>query len=340
MLTVTLFHPSVDFEERGIVGCTFHPRHDAGFVIEFDAGRPHLVADTCTLDTGAEIITDLTLISSSVQAIQEVFNRFAEMNKQTKTLSGVVNEKAELSDELKQYQELGTVEEVTTALDIAEKLMTNAEETVADAARITEEFGDLGTPEEIAAALDLLEAYANTATPAELAEATDLLEGYVALGTLSEVEALIERTEQLAESLLEQKQQAQIKEIAEETGAPMDVVGKMLESFDAAETRDMLGRINGQVSEADAEPAAAEPAVEADVEAEANVDEAEAADVAGEDQDELDEGYVPVAQRSRAGSLTESLMAQFSSVTEDSVELSESEAPVRNSTVGLFANCE
>jgi hypothetical protein len=269
----------------------------------------------------------------SVEAIQEVFNRFSEMNLRTKELSGVVNEKAELANELAQYQELGSVDDVTKALDIAEKLLTDAETFADEANSIEEQFGDLGTPAEIAAALDLLEAYANTATPEELAEACDLLESYVELGSLSEVEALIARTEQLAESLLEQKQQARIKEIAEDTGAPMDVVGRMLESLDEVETREILGRLAGDTVVDEAAAPKAEK-VEDDTDEEECDDDDD--DIDGE---ELEENLDEAPQRSRAGLLTASLMEQFSSVSEDSVELSE-EAPtaVRHSTAGLFAN--
>lgn len=52
----------MDLEKRGIIGCAFDTRHDTGFIVEFNAGRLHLVPDACTLDTGAEIIAKFTSI--------------------------------------------------------------------------------------------------------------------------------------------------------------------------------------------------------------------------------------------------------------------------------------
>lgn len=71
LVAVALFHPAVDFEERGIIGGAFDPGHDAGFVIEFDGSRPHLVPDACTLDTGGEIIAHLALIGGGQFTTEE-----------------------------------------------------------------------------------------------------------------------------------------------------------------------------------------------------------------------------------------------------------------------------
>lgn len=276
----------------------------------------------------------------TVEAIQEVFTRFSAMNAKAKELSGVVNEKAELATELESYKAFGSVEEVSQALDIAETLMTDAETTVSGAATMAEEFSEIGTPEEINGALDLLEAYAAMATPAELAEAAELLAEYVELGSVSEVETLVARTEQMAESLLAQKQQAAIQEMAAETGAPLDVVSEMLESLGAENTRNILGRLKS--------PSHATPEVSAKAKKPALVlphevedeDEDEANDVADDaDFNESFDAHEAASHRSRAGSLTESLMAQFSSVTEDTVELSESAPRASSSTAGLFASC-
>lgn len=68
---VALFHPAVVFEKRDIVAGAFDARHDAKLVIELDAGCPHLVADTGTLDAGVEIIADLALIITREFATEE-----------------------------------------------------------------------------------------------------------------------------------------------------------------------------------------------------------------------------------------------------------------------------
>ena len=68
---VTLFHPAVELEEGDIVGSAFDAGHDAGFVVELDTGRPHVVADACTLDTGGKIIAELVLIGLGEFAPEE-----------------------------------------------------------------------------------------------------------------------------------------------------------------------------------------------------------------------------------------------------------------------------
>jgi len=70
-ITVTLFHPTVDFKEGDIVGGAFHPGHDASFVVEFQAGGTHLVADACTLNTGAEIVAHFALIGGGELTAEE-----------------------------------------------------------------------------------------------------------------------------------------------------------------------------------------------------------------------------------------------------------------------------
>lgn len=60
-VSVALFHEAVVFKKGNIVDGAFDPCDEAGFVIELDAGRSHRVADTCSLDTGVEIVAELPL---------------------------------------------------------------------------------------------------------------------------------------------------------------------------------------------------------------------------------------------------------------------------------------
>lgn len=276
----------------------------------------------------------------TVEAIQEVFKRYREMSTRTKELSGVVNEKAGLTTELDSYKSLGSVDEINTAMDIAEKLLSGAEDTVIDASDLAEQLSDLGTPEEINGALDLLESYAAMATPAELEQATDLLEQYIELGSVSEVNALIARSEQMAESMLSQKQTALVEALVAETNQPEDVVSDLVESLGEDGARSILGRLGGSKATSTVKPhRATNHTVDEDY-----IDDETAITAADLDEsfdESFDETAAPV--RSRAGSLTESLMEQFSTLKEDSVELSETATVGRNTVGGrvggLFESC-
>jgi hypothetical protein len=286
----------------------------------------------------------------TVEAIQEVFKRYKDMSIRTKELSNTVNENAGLSTELETYKVLGSVEEINTAMDIAEKLMSGAEDTVLGAADLAEQLTDLGSPEEIAGALDMLEAYASIATPAELEEATSLLGEYIELGSVSEVHALIERSEQMAESLISQKQHALVEALAAETNQPKDVVSDLVESLGEDGARSILGRLGATKVNANAVVEADEVTV-VTVTADDDVDEDtdDVTTVTADDvlETELDESFENKAPtRSRAGSLTEALMEQFSTLKEDSIELSEEDNKQRvdrYSTAGrvggLFESC-
>ncbi len=55
---IAVFHKTVVFEERNIVGGAFHPCHEAQFIVELEARWPHMVADACTRNTGVKVITN------------------------------------------------------------------------------------------------------------------------------------------------------------------------------------------------------------------------------------------------------------------------------------------
>lgn len=271
-------------------------------------------------DASSELSRYKTL--GTVPAIQEVFDRFRDMNARNKELSGIAEAHEEAASALAAYRELGTVDELNKALDIAEHLLAGADEAVTSADELGEHLAELGTPEELTAALDLLEAYTKLGTPDDVKQAADLLEMYIELGTLSEVEALVARTEQLAEALNEQKRQSQVAALAEETGAPEDVVADLLESFGEEGTRSVLSRLGGAVTEG------GKPEAPKTVHAVSEDDDEEE----GEEEDDEDaegaelEESAPAARPSRAGSLTMSLMEQYSRSEEDSLELDEANA--------------
>lgn len=277
---------------------------------------------------GVELETYKAL--GTVAAIQEVFERFRDMNTQNKALAGVASANESLNEELAAYRELGTVEELNKAMDIAERLLEGADETVTGAVALEEQLSGLGTVAEITAALDLLEVYTKMATPAELETAAGLLETYIELGTVSEVEELVERTTMLAEALAAQKRQAQVEALAKEVGAPADVVSDLLESFGEEGTRDMLARLGhvaAPIAEESAGDVAALAAVAEDTTEEAAEDAAEGDDLT-EAYTELSEEVVAKPAMSRAGSLTMSLMEQFNACAEETVELGESDDTV------------
>ncbi|MCP4528536.1 MAG: hypothetical protein GY833_21875 [Aestuariibacter sp.] len=293
----------------------------------------------------------------SVEAISTVFEQFNSM----KTAHGDLTEKAgsleSVQEQLAAYQALGTVEAIEGVMDVAEKLLDGGENAIAEASNVSEAYAELGTVEEINAALDLLEAYQAVATPVELEQATDLLEAYLELGTVSQVEALIERTEHMAESLRQQKFEAEVAVLAAETNAPSDIVAEMLESFGEDQARAMLTRLSGgTVAESAATTATTATTEHTVVEGKDCDDDEDEDDVDGIDNDDSDEddsvdeaaAKAKVSEsaptRSRAGSLTETLMKQFGQVTTDSVELSEEDVSARHSgkklTVGgLFESC-
>jgi hypothetical protein len=61
----------VESEESHIIGRAFHTGHDARFVLELDAGRRHLVADACNVDTGGKIIAELALVGGGQFTAEE-----------------------------------------------------------------------------------------------------------------------------------------------------------------------------------------------------------------------------------------------------------------------------
>ena len=61
----------MELEEGDVVGGALDAGHDAGFVVEFDTGRPHVVADAGTLDTGGKIIAELVLVGLGELAPEE-----------------------------------------------------------------------------------------------------------------------------------------------------------------------------------------------------------------------------------------------------------------------------
>ncbi|MDK1290154.1 hypothetical protein [Pseudoalteromonas umbrosa] len=300
----------------------------------------------------------------TVEAIAEVFDRYnvlkaehAELVEKASTLEAV-------QAELAAYKALGTVEAIEGALSVAEKFLDDNEASIDEALSVTEQYAQLGTVEEINAALDLLEAYQAVATPAELEEATELLAQYIELGTVSQIEELIERAEQMAESIRQQQFDAQVAELASETNAPTDIVAEMLESFGEEQARDMLVRLASHAAAEQREedvveveaPAQEEEAVEEQPEQEADdvethdADENDADDEddqdTDEDEDEKEDEVIAESapRRSRAGSLTETLMNQFSPVSVETLELSEEDISAEdnsiNMTVGsLFESC-
>ena len=62
LAAITLFHGTVGFKKRHVVGGAFDARHNGELVVELDAGRPHLVTNACTLNAGIEIVADLSLV--------------------------------------------------------------------------------------------------------------------------------------------------------------------------------------------------------------------------------------------------------------------------------------
>lgn len=286
----------------------------------------------------------------TVEAIAEVFERFNGM----KAAHGNLTEKAgsleSVQEQLAAYTALGTVEAIEGVMGIAEKFLDNGENAIEEADNVSEAYAELGSVEEINAALDLLEAYQAVATPVELEQATDLLEAYLELGTVSQVEALIERTEHMAESLRQQKFEAEVAALAVETNAPSDIVAEMLESFGEDQARTMLSRLAGNTVAESAETAETVVAAIAKTVVEGCEDDHDddADDVDGDEEKEekVEEAIAESAapRTSRAGSLTESLMKQFNQVTTDSVELSEENVSAQNNgsklTVGgLFESC-
>ena len=62
LAAITLFHGTVGFKKGHVVGGAFDARHNGELVVELDAGRPHLVANACTLNAGIEIVAHLYLV--------------------------------------------------------------------------------------------------------------------------------------------------------------------------------------------------------------------------------------------------------------------------------------
>lgn len=307
-----------------------------------------LSAKTANVNLVNEELTKYKSLGS-VQAIAEVFERFNGMKAEHGNLTEKAGSLESIQEQLAAYQALGTVDAIEGVMDVAEKFLDDGENAIEEASTVSEAYAELGSVEEINAALDLLEAYQAVATPTELEQATDLLEQYLELGTVSQVEALIERTEHMAESLRQQKFEAEVAALAAETNAPNDIVAEMLESFGESQARAMLARLSGgAVVEATAAPVTAKTVVEGK-DCDHDDDDFEDEDEREEHDDEV-KVKAPVAEsarthsRSRAGSLTETLMKQFNQVTTDTVELSEEEVSARNSgkrlTVGgLFESC-
>jgi len=198
--------------------------------------------DTALLE--AKVRENLKLqedLNKALEQLEELKKQVAVLESKNKELEKEAEVKKELeakvkelSDKLEAYEKLGSVDELSKALDEAKKAL--------------EAYKELGTPEEIQEALDkakeALEAYKELGSPEELDEAIEkareLLEKYKELGTPEEIEQVFEKAEVLISESLEAAKEKKIEELANELGVAKEMVAKVYDKMSEGEIREFF----------------------------------------------------------------------------------------------------
>lgn len=217
---------------------------------EIEGAKKVLASKEKELETASAKIADqakeIESLNKAVTESTEKYNKYAALGPAAEVTALI----SSLKSQLEEYKKLGPVSELSESVAKLVRYNTESKVISLEEANELNEYRELGTLEEMNTAVDILESYSELGSPAEIAEMCDIVESYLELGTLEEISDVFDIMEMyselgspdeintafdLTESYIETSKSKVLDEGAQELastyGLPLDTVKPLFESM-------------------------------------------------------------------------------------------------------------
>lgn len=186
----------------------------------------------------ADLMMQVEKLTDANKALEEANKALSEENE---SFADEVKKLEEANEVISNWEKLGTLEQVTEALEIGEKTIEELKE--------WKEFAD--SSEDCGKALKLAESLIDTlteafgaATVSTVKEKAKLVEGYSELGEVEQVKAVLEAFEQHLDEEAKTKKAAQVESLSKVINRSVEETAKLLEKYEEEDILALYKEVN------------------------------------------------------------------------------------------------